>query len=160
MRMMKTAAIALLALAGCAAGAGPGAGNNAEAEAGSGPDVPAYLAALAARFSAPGVVTAGLGGTARLGDVAVRPLAVLEDSRCPQDVRCVWAGRLRLRVAITPGPAAAELTLYEAYQLPRGGTITLVAAAPERWDRVPPGIDMHAPPRFGFRRDASRRAGE
>jgi hypothetical protein len=160
MRMLKTAAIALLALAGCAAGAGPGSENKVEAGTRSGSDVPAYLAALEARFSAPGVVTAGFGRSARLGDVTVRPLAIVEDSRCPQDVRCVWAGRLRLRVAITPGPAAAELTIYEAYALPRGGTITLVVAAPERWDRVPPGIDLHAPARFGFRRDARKPAGE
>jgi hypothetical protein len=154
MRMSRTATIALLALAGCTAGAGKGAENGAEAVNRPRPEAAAYLAALEARFAAPGVVTAGLGGTARLGDVAVRPLAILEDSRCPQDVDCVHAGRLRLRVAIAPGPAAAELALDEAYRLPNGGRITLVVAAPERWFNPPPaGIDIRAPWRFGFRRE-------
>ena len=153
--LARTATIALLALAGCTAGAGKGAENGAEPANRTGAEAAAYLAALEARFAAPGVATAGLGGTVRLGDVAVRPLAVLEDSRCPQDVDCVHAGRLRLRVAISPGPAAAELALDEAYRLPNGGTVTLVVAAPERWFNPPPaGIDTHTPWRFGFRRDA------
>ncbi|MDH5234550.1 MAG: hypothetical protein OEW77_06280 [Gemmatimonadota bacterium] len=34
----------------------------------------------------------------------LRFLAVLEDSRCPTDalIQCVWAGRVRLRVAVAP----------------------------------------------------------
>jgi hypothetical protein len=102
-----------------------------------------------------------LGGTARLGplsgsggaNLSVRPLAVLEDSRCPRDVTCIWAGRLRLRVALVPG-GEIELILGEPHALPAGaGTLTLVAAAPEPWQRPPAGVEAGAASRFAFRRD-------
>ena len=115
--------IAALALAGCAAG----------------------------QLAAPGPVEARLGETARLGDLAVRPLVVIEDSRCPRDATCVWAGRLRLRAAISGVPA--ELILGAPFALPSGGTITLVAAAPEPWQNPPPGIEAGPAVRFSFRRD-------
>ena len=114
----------------------------------------ALAACATPRLGAELAATAGLGGAARLGDVVVRPLAILEDSRCPRDVTCVWAGRLRLRAAISTVPGTSELVLGQRFDLPGGGAITLVAAAPEPWQRPPPGTDPRAPPRFGFRRDA------
>lgn len=109
--------------------------------------LPVLLAACApvespANAPANGVVVARLGETVRLGDVRVRPIAVTEDSRCPRDATCVWAGRLRLRVAISGVAGEPVLTLGEPYRL-RTGTLTLVSAIPE-----------HGPAsRFGFRRD-------
>lgn len=47
-----------------------------------------------------GEATAGLNQTAVIGDVRIRPLEVLEDSRCPVDVMCVHAGFFRVRVEI------------------------------------------------------------
>ena len=35
-----------------------------------------------------------LGVPVRVGAVVVTPLEVVEDSRCPINARCVWAGRL------------------------------------------------------------------
>jgi hypothetical protein len=101
-------------------------------------------------FGAPGAAVAGLGGTARLGDVSVRPLAIIEDSRCPAGVQCVWAGRLRLRVAISGVPGEPELVLGEPFALPRGGAITLTAAAPAPRHNPPPGAGANARPRFAF----------
>jgi len=98
------------------------------------------------------VVFARLGETARLGDITVRPVAVAEDSRCPRDATCVWAGRLRLRAAIAGVAGEPELTLGEAYRL-RSGTLTLVSAMPERWQDPPPGTEHGPANRFGFRRD-------
>lgn len=98
-----------------------------------------------------GEVTAGLGETARLGRVTVRPIAVVEDSRCPRDVMCVHAGRLLLRARISGVRRDVVLTLREPYRLPGGGTLTLVSAAPDRWQSAPPpGTDRTW--RFGFRR--------
>jgi len=37
--------------------------------------------------------------------------------------------------------------------LPGGGTLTLVAALPERWHNPPPGTGRGPAARFGFRRD-------
>jgi hypothetical protein len=46
----------------------------------------------------------------RVGDTGVRLRfeAVLEDSRCPRDVACVWAGRARVRVALMPREGSTE----------------------------------------------------
>jgi hypothetical protein len=133
MRRMTTALLALLA--GCAApAAAPGAPAGQD-EAG-----------------ATGVVTVRLGGTARLGGVSVRPIAVVEDSRCPGDVECVWAGRLRLKAAVS-GVGETELILGQAFALPGGGSLVLVAATPAPWHRPPPGVEAGPATRFAFRRD-------
>src|SRR5215510_15315797 len=79
------------------------------------------LAQRDAALRAPGVVAAGIGQTADLGDgLRLRPLEVLEDSRCPQNARCIWAGRLRLRVNVD-GVGDREITLEEgAVETPHG----------------------------------------
>lgn len=107
------------------------------------------LAQRDAALRAPGVVAAGLNQRADLGGgLVVRPLEVLEDSRCPQNARCVWAGRLRLRVAVE-GVGEREITLDEAaVETPRG-SFALVVASPGPWTDLPQGA---VPYRFGFRR--------
>lgn len=103
-----------------------------------------------AALRAPGVVAAGVGQTADLGNgLRVRPLEVVEDSRCPQNARCVWAGRLRVRVNVE-GVGEREVILDEgAVETPRG-SFTMVAASPGPWTDWP----ENARPayRFGFRR--------
>lgn len=108
-----------------------------------------FALAACATTAADGVAMAGIGETARLGDVTVRPIAVIEDSRCPRDVTCVWAGRLRLSAAISGVAGTSELTLGQRFALPRGGAILLFSATPERLQAPLPG----ARPRFGFRRE-------
>ena len=54
-------------------------------------------------------VSARLGETVRLGRLAITPLQVVEDSRCPVGVQCVWAGRLRLSVRLDTSPWELEL---------------------------------------------------
>lgn len=108
------------------------------------------LAQRDAALSEPGVVVARIGEAANLGDgLRVRPLEVLEDSRCPQNARCVWAGRLRLRVAVE-GVGEREITLDEAaVETPRG-SFSLVVASPGPWTDWPEG--SRPAYRFGFRR--------
>jgi hypothetical protein len=43
--------------------------------------------------------------------LSVRFVNVLEDSRCPSDVTCVWAGNARLRLAVSSGRSSKMLTL-------------------------------------------------
>ena len=61
----------------------------------------------------------------------VQPVALLEDSRCPINARCVWAGRLRITAKITTGPGEEimELTLGEPVQV-ADGALELIAADP------------------------------
>jgi hypothetical protein len=98
----------------------------------------------------PGVVAGAIGQTADLGQgLRVRPLEVLEDSRCPQNARCIWAGRLRLRVAVE-GAGEHEVTADEAaVQTPRGA-FALVAVSPGPWTDWPE--EQRPAYRFGFRR--------
>jgi hypothetical protein len=77
--------------------------------------------------------TAGLGQTARVGGLTIRPVRVVEDSRCPINARCVWAGRMILHAEVRDraGRAAYDLTLGEPIAH-RGGELALVAAEPGR----------------------------
>ncbi len=78
--------------------------------------------------------TIGFGGQAMLGGLTIRPLAVIEDSRCPINARCVWAGRLILTVETgQPGspPMRINMTLGQPLAV-AGGTLTLIDAAPPK----------------------------
>ena len=67
------------------------------------------------------------------GDSIVTPLTVTEDSRCPVNARCVWAGRLTVstRIAATHWTQTAPLTLGEPHTV-MGRSYVLVAATPEQ----------------------------
>ncbi len=47
------------------------------------------------------VIKRGQQRSAVKGDVIIKFLSVLEDSRCPTDVNCVWAGNAKIEVLIT-----------------------------------------------------------
>lgn len=77
----------------------------------------AYLSALALAACSPVTVEPKADGTVRLGETVyvdgprVTPLKVLEDSRCPTDVDCVWPGQVKLRVRIEGGSKTFEREL-------------------------------------------------
>ena len=92
---------------------------------------PLALAACASVPAASASPTAGIGQQATAGPLRITPLKVLEDSRCPINARCVWAGRLILRTAIR-GPnlrQTRDLTLGEPQAI-AGGKLSLVAGEP------------------------------
>jgi hypothetical protein len=72
-----------------------------------------------------------LGMTAYTNGLYVRPIAVVEDSRCPINVVCVWAGRLVLRSEVRGGSwrRTLDLELGKSQQV-ADGALTLVAASP------------------------------
>ncbi len=83
----------------------------------------AMFMALAACASGPtqptafnGEATARLGETARIGDVSIRPVEVVQDSRCPVDVQCIHAGFFHVRVEIRTAREART----EVMELRRG----------------------------------------
>jgi hypothetical protein len=92
--------------------------------------------ALAACATVPPVQagpTAALGETAYTNGLHVRPIAVIEDSRCPTNVQCVWAGRLVVRSEVAGGAwrRTVELELGKPQQI-ADGALTLVAATPAK----------------------------
>ena len=80
--------------------------------------------------------TASLNEVANLDGLTVRPLAVVEDSRCPINANCVWAGRVRIRAEVS-GAGTREMTLGEPVAV-SGGTLTLVDVRPSK--RMPEAI--------------------
>ena len=69
----------------------------------------------------------------RVGDLVVTPKKLVEDSRCPMNARCVWAGRVVVTTRIV-GPGfsdTADLTLGEPFGT-HGKMLALVSVRPER----------------------------
>jgi hypothetical protein len=89
------------------------------------------LAACATVPPASAEPTAALGQVAYVNGLKVRPLQVLEDSRCPANVQCVWAGRIVVRSDISGGSwrQTRDLELGKPQQI-ADGTLTLVAVSP------------------------------
>jgi hypothetical protein len=105
----------------------------------------AFTATLASAAPPPRIVTTRIGETVHVHGIRVTPLSVVEDSRCPKNARCIWAGRVRLSVRM--GGVTRELTLGQPVPIV-GGTIQLAAVLPERTTRggtIPPRAY-----RFGF----------
>ncbi|HEY6814918.1 MAG TPA: hypothetical protein VI168_05205 [Croceibacterium sp.] len=107
------------------------------------------LAACATAPSPPadGIARAGLDQRVYVDGPWVTPLTVIEDSRCPTGVQCVWAGRTRVTVRIDLGSRSEirELSSDEPLQV-ADGTLSLVEVQPAPSTDVQPGAY-----RFGMR---------
>jgi len=77
--------------------------------------------------------TAGLGQSASGNGLTVRPIKVVEDSRCPAAVNCVWAGRLTVRARMN-GPGWTQIRDFElgVPQAVDQFRVTLIAAEPQK----------------------------
>ena len=86
--------------------------------------------------------SARIGQAVRVGGPIVRPIAVIEDSLCPDDVSCVWSGRLVVRVEVTTGRGKrrVDMVMGEPVHV-ADGKLTLRDATPAK------RIDTPAPPR-------------
>jgi hypothetical protein len=96
-----------------------------------------------------GIARASLGERVYVDGPYVTPLEVLEDSRCPADVMCVWAGRLRIKAGVDLGSGSTEheLTLGQPIHV-ADGNLTLVEASPARKTKTATPPEGY---RFGFR---------
>lgn len=110
----------------------------------------ATACATTAQGTAPGL--AALNETVFVDGPRVTPLAVLEDSRCPQNARCIWAGRVRIQARVDLGSRTLvrEMTLGEPIAV-ADGTLALVTVLPER--TTAEGAPRPADYRFGFEFD-------
>ena len=75
-----------------------------------------------------------LGQRAMVDGPIVQPVEVLEDSRCPMNARCVWAGRIRVKMIWIRGNGEKqpfEVTLGEETQL-ADGKFTLESVRPDK----------------------------
>ncbi len=80
---------------------------------------------------APEGSSVALGQRVRVGELSVTPVRVVEDSRCPINARCVWAGRLIVATQIDGAGwrDTANITLGESYGT-HGRIVALVSGEP------------------------------
>lgn len=105
--------------------------------------------ASAASVNDDGLAWARLGQRVMVsGPVRVTPLRVLEDSRCPMEARCVWAGQVRLLVRIAVGRGHAVRQITSNTPIAAGnGMLELVSVMPPQSTQHPPRPRDY---RFGF----------
>ena len=99
---------------------------------------------------------AALGETMRVGRLRVTPQALVEDSRCPLNARCVWAGRLVLRTRIDGAGwrETVDLTLGQPATV-HGSRILLAAVRPDKMAGLAPSPGAY---RFGFEQISAPRS--
>lgn len=98
--------------------------------------LPLIVLALAACVTMPAPSagpTAALGEFANANGLKVRPLEVIEDSRCPINAVCVWAGRIVVRTEVVGGSwrQTRDLELGQAQHI-ADGALTLAAVEPAK----------------------------
>jgi membrane-bound inhibitor of C-type lysozyme len=70
-------------------------------------------------------------------EATVVPLELIEDSRCPSDVRCIQAGTVRVKARVLNNGKSEEeiFTLHEP-EIVSGTTVTLSKVTPERLSTI------------------------
>lgn len=88
--------------------------------------------------SGPAIVTAHVGETVTgLLGIRIEPLKVIEDSRCPVDVQCIQAGRVRLEAQIVDGMGTSTETFIVGTPITlEAASVTLVSVAPARYSQT------------------------
>ena len=93
----------------------------------------AACATLPAASATTGTPTATFNQTANVGPLLVHPIALVEDSRCPINARCVWAGRLVILAEVSFNGGSEQfrgnMTLGTPLALGKEN-VTLTAAEP------------------------------
>ncbi|MEK7228323.1 MAG: hypothetical protein AAB681_03140 [Patescibacteria group bacterium] len=71
-------------------------------------------------------------------EVVVKPLEVLEDSRCPIYAKCIWMGTVKLRVKVTnkAGVSAEGIVTLGEPKTIAGVVVTLTEVMPAKTDKV------------------------
>lgn len=72
--------------------------------------------------------------------VSITPHAVLDDSRCPTDVQCIWAGTVKTKVTIKTPEGTSEETLEIGKPIHKGSytiTFTELTPAPHSGETIP-----------------------
>ncbi|MGN6594884.1 hypothetical protein [Sphingopyxis terrae] len=82
----------------------------------------------------PDAANVAIGQRAYADGPLIQPVAVIEDSRCPVGVACVWAGRVRVKMLwLRPNGEAQPLEAVLGEPTPiADGTITLESVHPEK----------------------------
>ena len=72
-----------------------------------------------------------LGASKTINGVTITPLSIVEDSRCPADARCFWAGRIVVSTKLSSGSLISTEEMEVGAEKKFGGKlITLTSATP------------------------------
>lgn len=83
------------------------------------------------------IVTLALGQTGTVNDVTITPREVVEDSRCPKDVQCIQAGRVRVRATLSSGLGTGEQIFLVGEPITtEAEAVTLLSVAPDKISTV------------------------
>jgi hypothetical protein len=105
--------------------------------------------AVAPQLAPASMVTTGLHRWQRIAGKRLRADRVVEDSRCPMNARCVWAGRATVRVTLNDGKRTRTANVALGESIPfAGGQLALVSVSPEKMAGAQP--KRPAPYRFTF----------
>lgn len=87
-----------------------------------------------------GTASGRMGERIKLADLRITPLKIIEDSRCPRDVQCVWAGRLVLsaKVELDGKSRDMNLELGQGIALEDARSLTLSSVEPSDKRSNPP----------------------
>jgi hypothetical protein len=79
----------------------------------------------------------GVGQSASGVDVTLTPLEVTDDSRCPKNVNCIWAGTVHVRTRVQAPSGTSELTFELGKAISTGDVnIALTAVQPDKTSAV------------------------
>lgn len=96
-----------------------------------------------------GDVTIGVGEKKSIGDLSITLNNIVGDSRCPQDVQCVWAGELKVSVTLATASKSEtrDMTFGKGSFVFEGHTVTMTNAPAALSSNVKVGKDYY---RIGF----------
>lgn len=78
-----------------------------------------------------GKVSLSVGEVARFDTISVKLLRVTDDSRCPQDVQCIWAGTIKVEIESVSGMGTSTSILEIGKTLTtEAEAITFISATP------------------------------
>ncbi len=78
-------------------------------------------------------ITAKLNQKILNNEVYITPLKIIEDSRCPADVTCIWAGQVRLQAKLQSGNSEQEIILISGKPfIFSGKSVTLTDILPAK----------------------------
>jgi hypothetical protein len=89
----------------------------------------------------------GLQKTADRSRLTIKFVEIVEDSRCPPDVNCVWAGNAKIKLSISKGKAAPKFVEINTGLDPKSVKVAGYEIKLEKLThRVPEHLMMHDKP--------------
>lgn len=80
-----------------------------------------------------GSATVAIVQTTVMGGVSISPVDMMSDSRCPTDVKCIWAGNVNSHVKVTKGTDSRTVVFSIGTSVIVGGKkVTMTAVAPSK----------------------------